>query len=450
MKRVIALISILSLLLSGCGKNGESLTQKNEGNSAPPEDITVIKWGMQDLGANEGKLPFEALNKRLEEEGSDIRIEFVGLDIYADRSFTFPTLVEEYEKENGSFDIVTYGSDWEDKRGTANIFLESGYFRELKEEDKARFKDIPDICWKAGKVNGKHYTVPALNFGLGKNMGIYFYFNMKYISKDKLKSFTGSVSELEEILSEVAPGKSLIGLDYGYDYLMFTEYTQDSEKGGLFLSHKTMKAMNPYEAEEVIEQAAALNKLYKKGFFNYEINFSDWEEDQKYLDMDFAVTVGDNGIREGFTERLGKDYNVVEYSFPYYMENRILYSTGIPAESSCPKKAMELLIRLHGDKELSGLLTESERDAIGLPRDNRPVETGETKLSPFAGFELKYTDIDAEIYALLVSSFDRLCKAEDFDNTLEEINAELKAAGIDGYVEKVNKLLEESDAASNQ
>ena len=143
-------------------------------------------------------------------------------------------------------------------------------------------------------------------------MGIYFYFNMKYISKDKLKSFTGSVSELEEILSEVAPGKSLIGLDYGYDYLMFTEYTQDSEKGGLFLSHKTMKAANPYEAEEVIEQAAALNKLYKKGFFNYEINFSDWEEDQKYLDMDFAVTVGDDGIREGFTERLGKDYNVVE------------------------------------------------------------------------------------------------------------------------------------------
>lgn len=69
---------------------------------------------------------------------------------------------------------------------------------------------------------------------------------------------------------------------------------------------------------------------------------------------------------------------------------------------------------------------------------------------PFAGFQLKYTDIDAELQNLLVSSFDRLCKAENFDKTLAEINDELKAAGIDEYVAKVNQLLEASNAASNK
>ena len=132
------------------------------------------------------------------------------------------------------------------------------------------------------------------------------------------------------------------------------------------------------------------------------------------------------------------------------MENRLLHSTGIPAASPHPDEAMELLKRLHNDKELSGSLTAAERYAIGLPRDNEPVDIGEVKLSPFAGFRLKYTDYDTELQDLLVSSFDRLCKAEDFDRTLAEINSELKAAGIDEYVDKVNRLWEESNAAASR
>lgn len=423
-----------------------------ENSSEPSSDLTVIKWGVDRFSHENESL--DKLNERLAAEGSKLRVEFVGLNtgMGMDTDMTFSKLIEDYEKENGSFDIVTYGSDFVNKVGAVNIFIESGYFRELSAEDKAAFTDIPDICWDAAKVNGKHYTVPALSFGFDKDLGLCFHFNTKYISADKLDNFNCTFAELAEILEGVAVDKKLTCLEFQLDCLDFADYTPAAQMGGLYISDKTMKAMNPYETEEVIEYARTINSLYLKGYMNYRIDFSAWGDGEQIFTEFAAAVCGGRMYEENLEKRLGKDHQVLVYSKPYYMENRLLGSTGIPVRSAHPDEAMELLKRLHSDKELSGLLSESERDAIGLPRDNKPVDAGEIKLSPFAGFRLKYTDIDdfKEVSGLCKSSFDRLCKAEDFDKTLAEINAELKAAGIDDYIARVNQRLEESNAASDQ
>lgn len=479
MKKMIAAAAAV-LMMSGCANGGNpqssdildffdiesSSTSRISENSADESsgaenssDLTVIKWGVEGFSHENDSL--DKLNERLAADG--LRIELVGLENDTDFTYsqiadgsysyvTFSKLIEDYEKENGSLDIVTYGSDNVRKTGAVNIFIESGYFRELSAEDKAAFTDIPDICWEAAKVNGKHYTVPTLSFGFGKDLGLSYHFNTKYISADKLQNFNCTFAELEDILSGVTVGNNTTYLEFQLDCLDFTDYTPASEMGGLYLSDKTMSAMNPYETDEVVEYARTLNNLYKKGYMNYEIDFSDWGYGEMHIE-DFAVSVsGGRKDEEQLDKLLGKDHQVLVFSMPYYMENRLLGSTGIPVKSAHPDEAMELLKRLHSDKELSGLLSESERDAIGLPRDNEPVDASEIKLSPFAGFRLKYTDIDdfKEVSELCKSSFDKLCMAEDFDKTLAEINAELKAAGIDDYVARVNQRLEESNAASNQ
>ncbi|MBD5128922.1 MAG: hypothetical protein HDT43_03205 [Ruminococcaceae bacterium] len=479
MKKAI-IAAAAALMMSGCALGGDTQSSdildflNTESSSAPPvsessvnensdtensSDLMVIKWGVEGFSHDNDSL--DKLNERLVADG--LRIEFVWLNnhdkdmTYSDfvegkhLDVTFAKPVEDYEKENGSLDIVTYGSDYVNKSGAVNIFIESGYFRELSEEDKSAFTDIPEICWEAAKVNGKHYTVPALSFGFYKNLGLNFHFNMKYFSADKLENFGGTFAELEDILSGVTVGDKTTCLEFQLDCLEFTDYIPASESGGLYLSDKTMTAMNPYETEEVIEYARTLNNLYLKGYMNYGIDFSNWGDGEMYV-KDFAVSVGGRKDEEQLEDRLGKDHQVLVFSKPYYMENRLLGSTGIPVNSAHPDEAMEILKRLHSDKELSGLLSESERDAIGLPRDNKPVDAGEIKLSPFAGFCLKYTDIEdfKEVSELCKSSFDRLCKSEDFDGTLAEINAELKAAGIDDYVARVNQRLEESNAAANQ
>ena len=470
MKKVI-MAAAAALVMSGCALGGGSQSSDildffdTESSSTPHSsensvdessdtenspDVTVIKWGVDRFSHEKESL--DKLNEQLAAEGSKLRVEFIELDLGMGGEMTFSKLIEDYEKENGSFDIVTYGGEWVHKVGAVNIFIESGYFRELSAEDKSAFTDIPDICWEAAKVNGKHYTVPGLSFGWGKDIGLNFHFNTKYISADKLENFNCTFAELEDILNGITVGDRTTYLEFQLDFLDFTDYTPASAMGGLYISDKTMTAMNPYETEEVIEYARTLNSLYLKGYMNYGIDFSDWVDGEMRV-KDFAVSVCNGRFyEETLDSRLGKDHQVSVFSKPYFLENRLLGSTGIPVNSAHPNEAMELLKRLHSDKEFSGLLSESERDAIGLPRDNKPVDASEIKLSPFAGFRLKYTDIDdfKEVSELCKSSFDRLCKAEDFDKTLAEINAELKAAGIDDYIARVNQRLEESNAAANQ
>lgn len=461
MKKTFILAAAAVLLISGCNtvkttdssSTAESLGAESSGkenSTTEPTDITVIKWGVDKFAHDETECMAE-LNEQLSAEGSNIRVELIELDMGFDPEMTFSKQILDYEKENGSLDIVTYGGDWQDKIGAAYGFFESGYFVELGEKDTAQFTDIPKICWDAAKVNGKCYTVPALSYGLN-DQGLYFYFNTKFISEDKAKGFNGDFAKLEELLDGAAFGEKTTHLEFQLDYLDFALYTPASVKGGLYISDKTMTAFDPYENEEVIEYARTLNRLYKAGHMNYDIDFSDYDESEN-IDTDFAMAVFKGQLDEqDLNKRLGEAYSVVVYSQPYYMESRLLYSTGIPANSAHPDEAMELLKRLHSDKEFSGLLSESERGVIGLPRNNEPVEIGEVKLSPFADFELKYTDIDGfkDVSTLCQDSFDKLCKAEDFDKTLAEIVAELKAAGIDDYVARVNQRLEENRDSSNQ
>jgi hypothetical protein len=88
--------------------------------------------------------------------------------------------------------------------------------------------------------------------------------------------------------------------------------------------------------------------------------------------------------------------------------------------------------------------------SVGIPTNDVKELYNSAELSDFAGFELSTSDMDIELKDLLTLSFDKLCKSQDFDNTLDEINSELHSSGIDDYINSVNKLLEEQYAPSNQ
>ena len=456
MKKAFLIAAAVVFLLSGCNTSEtpsditESLGAESSGTE-PPAEITVIKWGAEyyDFGDTEGEL-MEKLNEQLAAEGSNIRVELVNLSHWFDHS-GFANQILDYEKENGSLDIVTYGGEYIESLGAANELIESGYFRELTDGETSFFPDVPEICWDAAKVNGKHYTVPGLSFGLNGDGGLYIYFNTKYIPEDKAKNFGGTYAELEGLLDGVSFDEKTTHLEFTLDFRDYTMYnTPAAVKGGLYLSDKTMTFSDPYETEEVIEFARTLNRLYNAGHLNYKIDLTKPAYGEDIM-TEFAICVRRSRMDEDIlNDRLGKDHHVVVYSQPYYMENRLLGSTGIPVNSPHPDEAMELLKRLHSDKELSGLLTEYERNAIGLPRDNKTVDTGNVRLSPFAEFELIYTDVDQDVSTLCNNEFDRLCKAEDFDETLAEIVAKLKAAGIDDYVALANQRLEENRDTSDQ
>lgn len=441
------------------GSNSFSSETHSQSEDIPQSDSVTLKWGMEKCSITDHET--ELLNKRLHENGYDFSVEIIQLinedSIRLEHEFimdtrNFSELVAEYEAENGALDILTIGSDWWDKSGAGYNLIKDGYFRELTPSDLL-LETIPEALWKAAEVNGRLYTIPGQCFN---DSGVTYYFNKKFVDESLISDFGGDISELENILKSIAPSENVVIFEYSPDYLDYTSSTPDCDKGGLLLNGKTGKAENPYENADVIEYARTLNLLYKKGYLNYGVNFSELDQDGEVLDKkEVAVMAAPVALDVSLYFPEGSDIAAV--TLPSYLENRVSASTGISVKCGDPEAAMEFLEQLRTDKAYCDILGADSADSLltsfatGLPSE-RFQKNDEVIPSRFAGFELTYDKITdyTDIASALRRNYDRLCKADDFDSELSAINAELKAAGIDDYTALVNGLLEEYNAGANQ
>ncbi len=458
MKKIFAVLATICLL-SGCandaGYSSESnfeneISQSTTNNSSPTNASITLKWGIENCSITDYET--ELLNKKLSENGYDFSVDIIKLaseDIMDTRNFS--ELVAEYEAANGALDILTIGSDWSNKVGAAYNLIKGGYFRELDPSDKL-LEIIPEALWSAAKVNGHLYTIPGQCFN---DTGVTFYFNKKFVDESLISDFNGEPNKLENILKSVAPRENLIALKYDIDYLDYSMSIPDSVKGNLILNSKTGKAENPFENAAVIEYARALNSFYKSGYLNYEVNFSDYDPFGEAIDekTEMAVMVSP-GALDDLSPYFPEGSEITAVTFPCYVENRVSASTGISTKCSYPEAAMEFLEMLRCDKSYSdvlGIENGLNSFATGLPSE-RFQKNDELIPSRFAGFELTYDKITdyTDIASALQQNYDRLCKADDFDEELSAINGELKASGISNYIALVNGLLEEYNAPANQ
>lgn len=457
MKKIFAVLAAICFL-SGCSNNvtyssesnSENDISQSTTNSSPTGGSVTLKWGIEKCSITDYET--ELLNKKLNENGYNFSVDIIQLaheDIMDTRNFS--EFVAEYETANGALDILTMGSDWSNKVGAAYNLIKDGYFRELNPSDKL-LEVIPEALWSAAKVNGRLYTIPGQCFN---DTGVTFYFNKKYVNESLISDFNGELNNLENILKSVATRENLIALKYDIDYLDYSASISDSVKGNIILNSETGKAENPYGNAAVIEYARALNSLYKSGYLNYEVNFSDYDSFGEAIDnkTEIAVMVSP-GALDDLSPYFPEGSEITAVTLPCYVENRVSASTGISTKCSNPEAAMEFLDLLRCDKSYSdvlGIKNGLNSFATGLP-SGRFQKNDELIPSRFAGFELTYDKITdyTDIASALRQNYDRLCKADDFDKELSAINGELKSAGIDGYIALVNGLLEEYNALANQ
>lgn len=162
-----------------------------------------------------------------------------------------------------------------------------------------------------------------------------------------------------------------------------------------------------------------------------------------------AVKCDENYFKENGYENM----ELASYTLPFYLENRVLYSMGIAANSAKKEQAQDFLKRIYSDTKYAKILldgTGAERLTIGIPTTDIKDNYNNAETSVFAGVDLFAGDIDAELCDMLILSFDKLCKSNSFDETLLEIKDKLEKAGIEDYVKSVNKLLEKKNAPANQ
>lgn len=448
MKRILCVFAVGLLLLTGCKGNSESQTSTTQ-----PTTRNTIKWCLHDIELDAQNIA--ALNDALREDGFEYTVELVRMGLSFEK--TYEQQVRDYESENGSFDVVSAGGGF--SSDAAADFIKSGYFAPLGE--LSDYNAVPEKLWETVKVNGEIYTVPGLNFA---DMGIYFYFNRAYVSEQQIANFNGDLAVLGEMVeglsakecsekefdedgNELPSTPDFLPIYFCPDYAEIARSLPYAEKGGLLLDNKTHKAVNPYEYAEFVDYARTLNDLYTRGYFGEWLSFSEYKSPEEHSPKDFAVMVSSARLIQWDLNESGTGF--AEYIMPGYLENRTLYSMGVAANSENKEAAFDFLKRLYSDPKYANILLEGKNEGaieLGVPVSD-VKEFYENKLvSDFADFELPQNEINTDLQERLIADFDKLCRSADFDKTLSEINERLKSAGLESYIDNVNKLLEENNA----
>lgn len=429
MKKLVCLIITL-LLFSGCQTN---ISTTNE------YQPYTLKWCLEQCSLEEEAI--DRLNEALREDGCNYDIELVYIPI---SEKLYSEQVYEYEEIYGSLDIVSTGYQFSSNKGAVSDFIKSGYFIELK--DISQYTVVPEKLWETVKTNGKVYTIPNLN---SKSTGVTFYFNMDYISQEQVDAFDGDLTYLEKIVSGFSVTEEFLPIFFFMDYPSFTRSVPYTEMSGIFLDNVSHKAVNPYEYEPLIKYANNLNQIYKKGLFGDKINFSFYDYPNEKPPKDFAVMISSYLLDDEYLSELGYgNTKLITYTLPLYLEHNALYSMGVAAKSNQKEIALDFLKRLYSDAKYAKiLLNEAPSNtaiAVGVPSSDVKEKYESAILSDFVDLEVTQEYINTKFEDLLTGCFDILCKSDDFDITLKEINAKLKTAGIDDFIDNVNKLLEEN------
>lgn len=442
MKKILCALAAV-VLLSGCGNTGSSSSELQNFSSESTQPCT-IKWCLTECGLNYSII--DKLNEELRKDGCQYEIELVQMEHSAEK--TYSEQVAEYEKVYGSLDVVSAGYAFSSNISAGYDFIKSGYFMPIV--DVSEYTLVPEKLWETVKVNGNIYTVPSLTFS---DSGVTFYFNKAYISEQQISDFDGEISKLGNLLDGLTASEDFLPIYYNIEYTDFSKSLPYSAKGGLLFDNASNGAVNPYQFEQFVDYSKTLNELYTAGLLGDKINFSKYDYRVELPPNDFAVMVSPAALsKQYFAETNFADMDLFSFSLPAFLENRVLYSIGIAQSSSHKEQALDFLKRLYSDTKYAKLLYENgvESMSIGITEVDIKDNYKDAVVSDFAGFELPQDCIDTELKDMLVSSFDRLCKSENFDETLSEINAELTKAGINDYISDVNGLLEENNASANQ
>lgn len=448
MKRCLCILAAV-LLFSGCQRDdiSENSYSADKPQNTLSEDTQkcTIKWCLTECGLDDDII--EQLNAALFEDGCKYDVELI--QIPHDPMNSYEEQVREYEKRKGPFDVVSTGYAFSNNMGAGYEFIKSGYFIPL--DNLSDYTAVPEKLWDTVKVDGMIYTVPGLNFN---DSGITFYFNKAYISDQQIAEFDGDLEKLGDMLTGLTANENFVPIYYDPDYTDFAKSLPYAAKGGLLFDNVSHKVVNPYEFSEFVEYARTLNRLYHADLFGNGINFEHYDYPAEEPPEDFAVMVSNVTNSKDYLTDIGYgSFDFTVYPLPIYLENRVLYSMGVSANSEHKEQALDFLKRLYSNNKYAKIILDGtgvEAISIGIPIGDVKDKYENAVISDFAGFELVQKEIDIELREKLISSFDRLCKSEDFDGTLTEINNELNRVGIDAYIANVNKLLEESNASADQ
>lgn len=478
--------------LAGCGGGSDDTADNSKaGGSGDSEEVVELKWYLIGDEPSDKDLVFEKVNEYTAEKiGVTINPVFVGFGDYSQKLQVTINAGDDYD--------LCFSCSWANdylQNARKNSFLALDDL--LPEYGKEMYESIDERFWEAAKVNGVTYGVPSEKEIASMPMWV---FTKELV--DKYDIPYEDIHDLEDLepylklIKEKEPDYVPLYLTKDFSVPIYMDLIADPV--GIEFGDETLTVKNLFETEKLKETVETMRKYYEAGYINMEAATASDDKSVKRF-----VTKGDGQPYAETTWSKDLGYEVVTSEI---MDAQVTNTsargalTAINARTEHPEKCVELLNLVNTDAYLRNLLNygiegthwekleltdEEKEEAEGIydadfkveftdQRENYsvtywgigglfntyvmstdPVDkwevfrefNAEAVDAPSWGFDFDPTNVSTEVsgFGNVKSEFaaSLFTGSVDPEETLENLNTKLEAAGIDKVIEEMQKQIDE-------
>ena len=466
-KKFIKLIAIVTLIaaVSGCG-----VTELFPSATDNPSEQIELVWYTNGERPADMDIVLEQVNEYLRGKlNSTLKIVFVGDKEYDTKLTTITTAGEKY-------DIAASKPNMFDYRVAAGV----GYIsplNELLEKNAPQLKNsINAVAWSAAQVDGECYAIPA-NYGLAHQLTLVSKMPVSD-SADLLKTYQRIHAEHPGMIAITNLGELPQSADLDY---VLDSYFPAAVK----FDDKTCRIINQFEDQTYLALLKTIRAAAQKQYYVKDMTVA---ESRNVFRANNAFSTIDS---LSYLEQLTQTRSDQKFFLPLTRNQRItsLNVNGaavvISATSEHPARALRLLDLLYGNGYLKNLLTFGienihyektpdghirfltkhadyliEETAFGnafldyIP-EPQPLEKWQlvraydstATISPLAGFIVNVQPLKRLLPGLInsVSKYQTGLRsgALDVDQAVQELTVDLKANGLDEFLQLLQKQVDE-------
>lgn len=498
-----ALAMSAALLLTGCGSDsGDAANDTQDttasadntgGDSGELEPVT-LRWLLRIPEPEDADMVLEKVNEILKEKiNATLEIEWID-------AVAYPEKTKLRISSGDPFDIMFTSSGY-----SYFDYASMGAFvplDDLLEEYAPETYDlIPEAYWDALRVNGEIYGIPNYQITarqtcmtFRKDIVDKYNFDISTIKTvEDMEPFLATLKENEDV-QYIMSGVALTYFDT-MNYLRLEGIGADGSPGAIEIDGDDYTVINQFEHENFVKLCKTLADFEDKGYLNKDLALV---EDQTELQKNGEILCGVLGNWKPGAEaealtRYGYEQENVLVTEPYVNTSSVLGTLqAISRTSENPERALMFLDLVNSDPELYNLLVYGiEGEHYTKVGDNR-IEliadsgystgvpwmigntfngylTGDTEetvyeetqelnenaeVSRIMGFNFNPEKVSTEI-AQCATVTEKYLKTglgygmyDDVDATIEQMNEELRAAGMDKVIAEKQAQLDEWVAAN--
>jgi putative aldouronate transport system substrate-binding protein len=368
----VVILSMMSVLIAGCGTKTESgdsaQTQSQEVSSAQTQassaiDLTLkpynIKWFLMNSVQNDKAAVEEEINKITKEKiNATVELNFIDWGSYDEK-----------------MRIALASGDEMDMMFTSNFTndyisnVSKGAFKEITMEQLNKLAPnmmsaVPKVTWEATKVNGKIYGMMIMR-PLANTPGILL--QKKYVDKYKfdlstVKSFSDLTPLYEQIVKN-DPGIYPIDINGGNGFYAFSlnsiglEIVSSTNPGGIVIGEKDPKFVNLFETQQMKDILNLFRDWYKKGIIRSDastVTDTTAEKSAQKLASILCTSNPDTLANQSNLFNLKPaNMTIVEMTKPYMSTGTVLGGlTAISRTSRDPERCIMLYDLLYDQKDI--------------------------------------------------------------------------------------------------